>query len=461
MTDMPQYLLSAPLLAAIRAKATHNTPQWQAFLNKLDDELNRVTVDEYQGSELPWIADYALGYLAIKDADPDRASNYADKAIGLIRSALHDDQRNAGSSRMFLARGDGITSQFVLPNADINPATFALWLPNTMVIPVVKGDPDSQDSVASNTQFLQVSLNPDGPADFTQDADWQYSPEYPDDRIDWSLPGREPAMGATYYVTCATTEQVPQTSEGWSVAGNVLTFSTAPTARQAVFVEYQYGTSSGGSSTLGYQQTGDGRGGFNAVYIDSGYPSRYLKYVAIGLDWLWGYAGLTAATRNETMSMLVRWSDYLRDQGYYADSPASNYGAGHYAMRVATAPGAAGPLARRTEIGGRNPGISRGQAGAAVRYAERWSGLAQRRLLVRGVELRRVGHRERSDLGAGRRERRVGQREPRAGMGQPGHRSYAARTANANDHFRRRRWLPMATCLPRQDAHDRPGQHGD
>src|SRR6185312_11748564 len=71
---------------------------------------------------------------------------------------------------------------------------------------------------------------------------------------------------------------------------------------------------------------------------DATYTSRNLgKYVAMGYDWLYDYVGLTAALKSEAASMLVRWSDYIRDNGYYSDSPASNYGAGGYVSRMFTA----------------------------------------------------------------------------------------------------------------------------
>src|SRR5262249_45451128 len=57
----------------------------------------------------------------------------------------------------------------------------------------------------------------------------------------------------------------------------------------------------------------------------------------MGYDWLCDYPGFSADLRAETSNLLVRWSDYVRDQGYYRNSPASNYGAGGYASRMMTA----------------------------------------------------------------------------------------------------------------------------
>ena len=56
--------------------------------------------------------------------------------------------------------------------------------------------------------------------------------------------------------------------------------------------------------------------------------------VALGLDWLDGYVGFSPALKTQTANMLVRWSDYVRDNGYHSNFPQSNYGAGHYVSRT-------------------------------------------------------------------------------------------------------------------------------
>jgi hypothetical protein len=89
---------------------------------------------------------------------------------------------------------------------------------------------------------------------------------------------------------------------------------------------------------LAYQQTSAGDGGFNSIFVDDNYSSRYLgDYLAIGLDWLDGYAGFQSSLKTEAMNMLVRWSDYLRDNGYLTGHPESNHEAGSYLSRALTA----------------------------------------------------------------------------------------------------------------------------
>jgi hypothetical protein len=156
--------------------------------------------------------------------------------------------------------------------------------------------------------------------------------------VDWAAAGPEPAPGATYYLTVAQViDTVGVTATLNALAGTV-TFPTPPAANQAVMVQYIYGTPTGGASTLAYQQTGNERWGLNSIFIDTTYPSRYLlPYVALAYDWLYQYQGLTAPLRAEMRRALAEWSDFIRDNGYYADSPTSNYGAAHYCGRVFTA----------------------------------------------------------------------------------------------------------------------------
>jgi hypothetical protein len=337
----PNFVLTPIVLAALRAKAAATSgpaaAQWAAFKTLLDNELGRVTSPSYQADQVEWASDFALGYQALKLTDPATASAYADKAIAMMLSGVRDNARNNTGTRMFLARGNGTTTQFPLPHTAIKASTVKVWTAAVTTKAVTKGAANGQDTADTYTDWLKVSLTPDGPADYVKGVDWRFNPDYRDDKLDWSLPGNEPAPGTTYYVTEASSNGLGQAS-GWTLTGgNTITFATAPAANRAVWVEYQYGTPSGGASTLGYQQTSDGRGGFNNVLIDSGYTTRFLKHAAIALDWLWDYPGLSSSIRSEVMSVLVKWSDAARDNLYQSNSPASNYGAGHFALRTAVA----------------------------------------------------------------------------------------------------------------------------
>jgi hypothetical protein len=338
----PQILLTPTVLSNLQAQAAANTPQWQAFKSRLDFELGRVIAEDigsYQGEQLAWISDYALGYQILKNSDPTTADNYADKAIGLMKSGLNDYQKGSWVARQFLQRGDGTTRTFTLPNADLLQPSLSVYLSPIVVDKVVRSAMSPQDPVDFYLTFLKVSNTADGPADYTPGSDWQHNPTYDDNMIDWSSAAKKPAVGATYYVTAAGglygNSTAPYT---YDASSHTITFNVAPTKNQAVFVEYVYGTHSSDGSTLAYQQTSAGDGGFNSIFIDDTYTSRFLgKHLAMGLDWLDGYVGMTQAFEQQVADMLVRWSDFVRDNGYLATHPDSNMEDGAYITRAMSA----------------------------------------------------------------------------------------------------------------------------
>jgi len=91
--EVPSRILLTPtVLASLRQKAATNSTQWQSFKSRLDGQLNVVIESgaAYQGDELSWIGDYALGYKVLQFKDPTTANKYADKAIALLHSALQN-----------------------------------------------------------------------------------------------------------------------------------------------------------------------------------------------------------------------------------------------------------------------------------------------------------------------------------------------------------------------------------
>jgi hypothetical protein len=324
-------LLTPQVLAAVRKKAAESTPQWRAFKEELDRKLEVVVHGGYQGSGLQLISDYALAYQVLKESDPATASRYADKAIALIKSGLHDLQKGNWTARQFLARGDGNTRAFILPDRGILASSVKVYLAKVSTRKVTRGKSGGPDNVEFYVKFLKVSDTPDGPADYREGTDWRHNPDLANNLIDWPAAAKQPAPGATYYVTAAV--ESSSAPAGFTRSGNAVTLSAAPSTSQAVFVEYVYN-----GPGLAYQQTSAGDGGFNSILIDSGYTSRYLgKHVGMGLDWLDGYPGLSPALMREAMDMLVRWADHARDHGYRSNHLASNYGTGTYVSWVMTA----------------------------------------------------------------------------------------------------------------------------
>lgn len=339
--DSPSNLILLPPneLSSLQQQAVNNTPQWQAFKAMLDKELPIVVGSgfgpdkgAYDGTELEWIANYALGYQILKNIDPTTAAAYADKAIAVIESGLKDYQVGSTTSYQYLARGDGSTTTFALPNSNIIHSSFRVYEAPVQTVAIVRGTTNT-DTVAYQQTFLKVSNTPDGNADYTQGVDWTHSGLVGNNLISWLPGGKQPAAGSTYYVTEASSAS-SQLVSNYTLNGNTITFSTAPSAGQAIYVQYVYNT-----PTLQYQQTSAGDGGFNSIYINANWPSRTLAYIPIGLDWLDGFSGLSPALQSQADNMLVQWSNWLTTSpnSYNYNMPASNYGAGTYFFDSMTA----------------------------------------------------------------------------------------------------------------------------
>lgn len=325
-------------LTAARLKARQNAPQWQAFRARLVANLPRVLSYSYQGSMATWISDYAAG--AACEPDEAMAQNFADKAVGLMVSLSRDYQYGAELSRVYLTRGDGKTKVFALPDADLIPASVRVYVYNTVVLKVTRAADGLRDEIDSPFySVVKVSNSSDANHDYINGIDWTVPTDVLPRYIDW-LPaaGNKPAPGATYYVTAVAVLGSPISSTGWILNGQNVQFRVPPPPASAVFYEYIHGTHAADGSTLAYQQTGRGYGGLNNVMLDTTYSMRYMgKHMAMGLDWLWNSSSLTDARKAQFMDLMVRWSDYYRDNGYQSECPGSNYGAGGMVSRTLAA----------------------------------------------------------------------------------------------------------------------------
>ncbi len=319
------------------------SPDWPTLKTSLDNNLYQLSgPGSYQGSQLEWIADYGLGYQALLASDPVTANKYAGKALAIMLSALRDYQKGGNVCQQFVARGDGVTTVYTLPNSDIIPNTFLAFAVPTWTVPIVRSnyiDNDTygkgilQDLVWYYSKFIKVSDTNDGPANYVEGVDWKHTGDIANGLIDWSPSvnsGHLPALNATYYVTHSNQSNGYRYINGFHLNGGVLTIPQPLLAGESLYVQYIYGTD--------FRQTSSGDGGFDSILVDTTYTSRYLgKFVAQGLYWLQGYAGLTPAIQAEAIAMLLRWSDFVRDKGYLVNCIESNYGAGGYVSRVYTA----------------------------------------------------------------------------------------------------------------------------
>ena len=340
------------------AKAQANTPQWQAFKARLDGFLDwSVGYPCYQGAMLTMISDYALGYLCTGN------KLYADKALGLMQSAALDYQSGVQAyggppanpnsqggdceiNIQFIGLGDGTKTAFTLPHTPNPAASLAVYFGRIDPLTLIKG------SVPENTSspyymVIQVGNSP-GASDYTSGVDYQQGVDVEANYIEWLPGGRAPASGATYYVGAIPVLAYIQQKSGWSLSGNTLSFTTPPSNSTAVLAAYLYTADDG----ITRQQTGNGYGGYNNVFIDTplgnsaGYACRHLgQHVACGLDWLWAYPGFSSTRKQQLLSLLPRWIKAPfggpgRDGqggtsffGYQIFGAAgSNYGAGEWAM---------------------------------------------------------------------------------------------------------------------------------
>src|SRR5262249_42104219 len=153
------------------------------------------------------------------------AAQYADKAIAILESGLHDLQKDNETTRQFLARGDGSTKTFTLANADLIASSLGIFLAPVSTIQVQRGATGTSDAVAYYRTFLKVSNTSDGNADYQQGTDWHHSGDLPNNLIDWTGAAHAPAVGASYYVTAASSlDGSPTTS--YTLSGNTITFTT-------------------------------------------------------------------------------------------------------------------------------------------------------------------------------------------------------------------------------------------
>lgn len=399
----PQVFLIPDVLMRVRSLPETQASQWQAFKRDLDKNLNVVIAGDYQASNLFWLSNYAFGYKVLQERDPATASKYADKAIAVLKSALHEYQKGGWNTRQFLARGDGETRAFTLPHDDIVPASVHVYTGKVDTKPLVRNSKETHDTAVYYSHFLKVSDTADGPADYVEGQDWKHNPLLPNNTIDWAAARKQPATGTTYYLT--TTSAFGAAPMKFRMSVHRIELAKAPAKDQTVFVEYVYGKQSADGSTLGFQQTSANDGGFNSITIDATYTSRHLgKNVAIGLDWLDGYKGFTAALKQEAVDTLIRWSDFIRDFGYIRDSPASNYGVGGYVSRVYTALALAhrhpdGPRLIEEVLGYRRKNVLPLLANPITSlkggfWVEGWSygSLATQNLLLAGMALEAGGH---------------------------------------------------------------------
>ena len=96
--------------------------------------------------------------------DPVTAAKYADKALALMRSALQDHQKFGEYAQQYIARGNGSTKVFTLPNTNIVASSLKVFKAPISVIPVTRDTTTNRtDTVDSYLTYIKVSNTSDGP----------------------------------------------------------------------------------------------------------------------------------------------------------------------------------------------------------------------------------------------------------------------------------------------------------
>lgn len=339
-------LLPKEIQNRIRGIASSATQQWANFITEINKWMNYPIYGNYQASQGIIGPNYALAGTTHEDDYPSLASDYKDKALAEMEALLDDYQKGPNETCQRLQRGDGVTKTFPIPDSDFISSSFKVYLADITTKTVKRSNPPypygNYDEVQYYSHFLKVT---DNTTIYIQDRDWRRNDSFPNDTIEWAFNpiGLQPLLGSQYTVElCSVFGSSPVACTVDSVA-KTFTLSIAPRADQFVFVEYCYH-----DSVRHYRQTSEGTGGFNSVTIDTTYTSRSLGCnVALILDWCWDHPKFDDVLKQRAMTMLVRWADWLKINGYVMaqgkpgiptlNPTGSNYTQGHYVSWALTA----------------------------------------------------------------------------------------------------------------------------
>jgi hypothetical protein len=221
------------------------------------------------------------------------------------------------ATQELLAVGDGATRSFTLRMPAASGSTVSVFLaPLTQKSFVYSGTTTTLCSDYCFDVIVRIANSAGGPAAYTRSVD--YHEGYPT-ALHW-LTAKHPASGATFYASIADQDFAAVPAGNVSVSGTTLTLSAAPSASQAVFVQYM---------GPNYEQTGNGMGGVESIKPDSHFPMRSMNVgLAWGFDAIRGSAALTPELRAEYAQLLAQEvDDYMNTTGAnpYLNDPLSNY----------------------------------------------------------------------------------------------------------------------------------------
>jgi hypothetical protein len=303
-----------------------DSPDWSARKGWCDGQLNQLAEPGYVGWDWHDAAvNYATCYHVARFLALDGATvqRYAKKLLALMRVMARDQAYGSPrSAQEFLAVGDGSRKAFTLRMPPAAGAAVKVYLaPLSERAFTYTGRSTTLCADYCFDPVVKVSKVPGGAAYYSRSID--YHEGYPN-KLSW-ISGLTPAASETFYAKVADQAFSSVPAGGASVSGTTLTLASAPSASQAVFVEYM---------GPDYQQTGNGMGGVDAIKPDSAYPMRSMN---VGLAWAFDAmrasdpaTELTPALRAEYANLLAREVDqYMVSTGAnpYLDEevPLGNY----------------------------------------------------------------------------------------------------------------------------------------
>ena len=311
---------------------------WTNLKARCDSDLNTLINDNYAGFNWRQAAqDYGLCYnVGTLRGDP-KASTYSKKAVAILKTLARTFPLIASNqNHQFIGFGDGSKQSFALPMTPLTGTTVTAFSNPTAVSMYTYNAAGQQDVTqefdsAAIYPVLRVSstmagATSNGAVEYAKEIDWHVS--FRDlvngssrfNTLHW-LGAHHPA--GTYYIsTNLNADDTAIAAANFSVSGTTLTFTTAPAAGTALYVEYL------GSD---YTQTSNFYGGVESVKPDGpGYNMRAMNVgLAYGYDAIRQSPDLTSPLRAEFYGVLNAQLDWYTAAGYegphLGENPIGNY----------------------------------------------------------------------------------------------------------------------------------------
>jgi len=311
---------------------------WAKLKSRCDGDLNDVITDIYAGFDWRLAAhDFGLCYNVGSLRGDPKAPTYSKKAVAILKVLARSFPLIApNQNHQFLAFGNGSTKVFTLPMTPLAGTSVSVFSNVTAVTSFTyssAGQPDVTQEFSSGALYpvLRISNSMAGATsnaapEYTKEIDWhvslrdQVNGDSQFNVLHW-LGSHHPA-GTFYLSTIANEDDTAVSAGSFTVSGTTLTFTTAPAANTALFVQYV------GSD---YTQTSNFYGAVESVKPDGpGYNMRAMSAgLAYGYDVVRHSPDLTTALREEFYGVLNGQLDWYTAAGYEGpnlyENPIGNY----------------------------------------------------------------------------------------------------------------------------------------